>query len=543
MMSKFFFWPLLLVSLSACQSVQLTPTTTGVAAPDSISHQAEPPGLEYPGFTVQMDSLLRQYYYQVSMDDTLAALQVLLEMKELVETALDSTGADRLQSVAHSIDSRVEELTDSTDSAQVSLEIPSETDIDALSLTPSTDIHRLLQGINPDSTEIPLDINSLVEKHILFFQTKGRERFEVYLDRASLYFPVMMPILIEEGAPPELIFLTMVESGVNPLAKSRAKAVGIWQFIRGTGKLYGLRGNFWYDERRHVEKSTRAAVRHLKDLRDQLGHWHLALAAYNSGAGRVTRAIRKAKGNRNFWEIRRYLPKETRNYVPAFIAATLIANDPERFGFDVHPYRSDYQFSEVDVHGNFLLADAAQLADTTTEVVTFLNPELTQGRTPPGMDSYSLRLPVTVAERFSKAYEQYPDSLKQDVITHEVKPGDSFSTITRKYGIRQDQLVAQNPSLKSAKTLRAGTTLIIPVIEPTGGTMLYSDIAHYGQRGSAGIKIPGTGPSITYRVRSGDTLGGIAEKYRVSVTKLKNWNGLSGSRIYAGQKLTIYTGK
>jgi membrane-bound lytic murein transglycosylase D len=178
--------------------------------------------------------------------------------------------------------------------------------------------------------DIPIVMNDRVENSLAYLQTVARDAFSTYLERSSRYMPIVEKIMVEEGLPHDLVYLPLVESGYNPHAFSRARAVGMWQFISATGKLYGLKHNWWYDERRDFEKSTRAAARHLRDLMAQFGSWELALAAYNTGAGRVSREIRK-KNTHDFWKLR--LPRETRNYVPLFTAAIIIAKQPEKYGF------------------------------------------------------------------------------------------------------------------------------------------------------------------------------------------------------------------
>ncbi|MCK6601777.1 MAG: transglycosylase SLT domain-containing protein [Bacteroidetes bacterium] len=523
-------------------SGQVTVTGTPDLLPDSASVFTEtgPSGKAL----FRADSLEARLSFYLESQDTLSAVQTLTSALDILSAELDSGTVDYslIKSRISRYDSLLVSLDPSFSAAPDTLALPDDSDIENLTVN-RAELERMLTGLDTTGTTIRLDINPIVEKHIAYFQTRGRDRFLTYLERAGTYFPVMLPILQEEGAPPELIYLTMVESGVNPLAKSRAKAVGIWQFIRGTGKLYDLRGNFWYDERRNIEKSTRASARHFRDLMDMFDDWHLALASYNSGAGRVKKAIRRAKGKRDFWEIRRFLPKETRNYVPAYIAATLIATNPAKFGFPPMKFNPDYQFDEAEVKGNVPLDMLAVLADTSTGFLQFLNPELTRLRTPPGKSSYTLRIPKGMKASFTEAYAAVPDSVFQSVLTHTTQPGETIQGICKEYGVTPAMLSAENPKLGKGKVLPAGLTLTIPVAEPEGGHMLYSDVAHYGQKAAGrgrGVEIPGKGTPVIYKVRKGDTLGAIAQRYGVKTSSLKTWNGISGSTIRAGQKLKIY---
>ena len=381
------------------------------------------------------------------------------------------------------------------------------------------------QVIDDREGHLPLVMNSRVEQAVKFFQTKGRRNFQIWLSRYPGYKDLITNILKKNELPEELIFLAMVESGLNPKAYSYAHASGVWQFISSTAKLYGLKRTWWIDERRDPEKATNAAAAYLKDLFLEFDDWYLALAAYNSGSGRVNRAI-KLHQTTEFWRLNS-LPRETRNYVPTFLAAAIISRNPERYGFKI-PSTKEISLDVVVVEKSADLAVLARCANISVKKLKQINPELRQFATPPDQ-SYSLKLPTGKRDSFTIAFNALPESSRfaPQYRQHIVRPGESLSAIASKYRVSMHDIASVN-KIRNYNQIREGTKLTIPV--PSS--------AASGPVATASPQKPQE--TISYKVRKGDTLGHIAERYGTSARTIRRWNGLSyGAYIYPGQKLTI----
>ncbi len=325
------------------------------------------------------------------------------------------------------------------------------------------DIDRAMQnppGQRKIEFSIPLVENNRVRYFVNFFSGRLRGFFERALARSGRYVPMMTTILREEGLPEDLVFLSLIESGFSPYAYSKAKAMGPWQFIRGTGLRYGLKINGWVDERRDPIKSTRAAAAYLKDLHLQFGEWFLAAAAYNAGERKVEKAIHRSRTN-DFWHLsqKTHLKMETRNYVPKFIAATLIASTPEKYGFGDVVYEPPIEYDEVSIKKPLRLQTIADLANTTVEAIRELNPALLRNSTPPSENGFMLRVPAGRGETFFQAYELLPDSATVKVITHKVRKGETLVAIAKKYRQPVSQVMELN-NLKSRR-VQVGQELII----------------------------------------------------------------------------------
>ncbi|MFQ6611966.1 MAG: LysM peptidoglycan-binding domain-containing protein [Fidelibacterota bacterium] len=373
---------------------------------------------------------------------------------------------------------------------------------------------------------IPLVRNKRVDQFIEFFKTKGRRQFKRWLARANVYAPMIRDIIEECNLPAELVYLAMIESGFNPRAYSRASATGMWQFVYSTGKKYGLQRNWYIDERRDPIKSTRAACAYLRDLYEEFDSWYLALAAYNAGSGRIHRASRIHQTS-DFWQLHS-LPAETRNYIPYFLAATIIALNPEDYGFTRSKKgNKPFTFDEVLIEKSADLSVLARTAKISLKTLKQYNPELRQSATP--TEPYLLKLPTGKKDLFLANYNALPENERfaPQYVVHKVRKGESLWTISKKYRVSIHDLAAVN-KIRNRHQIRMGQKLTIPI----SGTNLASMPAPSALRGYS---------KFVYQVKKGDTLGHIAENYGTRASSIRKWNGLRyGDYIYPGQKLVLW---
>ena len=390
---------------------------------------------------------------------------------------------------------------------------------------------RAVAAVEAESLDMPIALNAAVLSCIDLYQGRLRDWFEEALSRGQPYLPHIRQIFAEEGIPQDLAYVAMVESAFKTTAYSRAKAKGVWQFVSATGKRYGLAVDWWVDERSDPEKATRAAARYLKDLYGLFGDWNLALAGYNAGEGKVLRAIKRYRTD-DFWELRktRGLRRETKNYVPLIHAAVVLAKAPERYGFAVTPDEHP-DFERVPIEGAFDLRVIAECAGEPVEGIRGLNPELRRLATPADR-TFSLRVPAGRAQAVAACVADLPPEKRVNFRKHVVRRGQTFASIARANGTTaRDVAEANNLSLQ--KRLRPGTELIIPI--PAKPRVVQA-------RRQAAEETPDGRDRVRYRIQPGDTLGSIAAQYGTTVRDIQAWNHLRGTRIAAGDVLTIYTG-
>jgi len=399
------------------------------------------------------------------------------------------------------------------------------------------------ENITLKKTDVPLVQNQQVNRHLMYYTMRRPDVMERWLQRSETYFPMMRQIFREEGVPEELIHLSMIESGLVPTAKSWASAVGMWQFIRATGAMYGLEVNWWIDERRDPVKATRAAARHLKDLYNIWEDWHLAMANYNISPRGLRRAIRAAGGVEDYWVAYPYLPRETRGYVPGFIAATMVAMNPEEFGFQKNYNGIAFTYDVVNVDGLMPLDALSEALNISVNELKEYNPELLRWATPPG-DSYPLKIPAGKKDEFLLAYQNIPkEKRSQEVAMHTVNRGETLGYIARKYGTSVRALFESNENLSS--TIYPGQKIVVPVA-PGSMESIAADRPSNQPRSTSSsssrrstVQAPPNTTPVSYTVKSGDTIGHIAEWYDVRAWQIRAWNGI-GNTIRVGQSLTVH---
>ena len=418
-----------------------------------------------------------------------------------------------------------------------------------------------------DQSPFEFVYNFEVKKFIELYANKKRKLTARLLGLAQIYFPLFEEQLDKYNMPLELKYLAVIESALNPTANSRAGAKGLWQFMYGTGKVYGLKVSSYVDDRYDPYKATKAACEHLSDLYDIYGNWSLALAAYNSGAGNVNKAIRRSGGMKNFWAIQNYLPRETRSYVPAFIAASYVLTYANEHKISpVDPGILYYEVDTVTVRNPLTFDQISEMLNIPLDEVVFLNPSFKQGVIPASADfTFKLRLrkknigdfinneTALYAFKTKKGLER--DSLMamiygsyRETEQHTVKSGETIGSIAKKYNMTVSELKSLNNLRKNyvkpkQKLFVYTKSSLRKTIETTATSTFAPPVSH---KDTSIITKPQNIASppqditnVVHVVKNGESLGVIAQKYRCSIDQIIKWNNLSGNSISIGQKLKI----
>lgn len=433
-------------------------------------------------------------------------------------------------------------------------------------------------AVQPVTTTVPMTANRIVERAINDFLQNRRSVLRTWASRSHTYFPMIEKTFAEEGVPDELKYLALQESSLYPTIRSTAGAVGMWQFMAATARSEGLRVDEWVDERRDPEKATRAAAKHLKALNESYnGNWHLSLAGYNCSYRCITRSVERAGGSIQdsppFWEIYPFLPQQTREFVPRFIAASLIISNPDMYGIHVQDLGQELAYDIVSIEGMLSLDDAARFAGTDVATIRSLNPALLKASLPEGSELYDLKIPLGTFDRFVASFNNAEPQGVPGAGEYEVKSGDSLDRIARNHGITVDELRRANnlagnlikpkqklllPGLGSAGSIRIGSAVrqfvAYGVPEPMP-IKLGDEFQLVRQSGSTEQEplmavalnlqaeedegVLSLVPTI-YKVRRGDTLGAISQRFGVSVASIQKNNNLADNKIFPDQELTIH---
>jgi membrane-bound lytic murein transglycosylase D len=382
--------------------------------------------------------------------------------------------------------------------------------------------------VNGNYDAIPMEMNKYVRAELNLF-SKGNEKkfFRQSYIRSGKYRPLIVSKLKEAGIPEELSWLPLIESGFKVKAMSKARALGLWQFIPSTGYKFGLKRNQYIDERIDPEKSTDAAIAYLKELHKIFGDWTTVLAAYNCGEGRVLRVIRSQNVNYldNFWDLYERLPRETARYVPRFLAAIHIIKNPATYGIDSIVPDKPLEYEIVEVNRQVQLTDIARKIKASGQELKELNPELRYNILPP--EKYALKVPPANADLLLAAIDTIPISSppRPAYVIHRVRKGETLSGIAMRYRTSVGRIMRAN-NIRKSSFIVAGKKLKIP----QRGTII--------ARADTSVKVS-TGTTFVHRVRSGDSLWNLAKRYGTTTQKIQSLNGMRDTNLYIGQKLSI----
>ncbi|NOQ41384.1 MAG: LysM peptidoglycan-binding domain-containing protein [Desulfuromusa sp.] len=378
--------------------------------------------------------------------------------------------------------------------------------------------------------DFPLSDHARIDKLIKRYSGSSKKTFGRWLERAGRFIPKIQMVFADEGVPLDLAYLAMIESGFNVRAYSWAHAAGPWQFIESTGRLYGLENDWWQDGRLDLERSTRAAAKHLKYLHKRFdGDWYLAVAAYNAGGGKIRKAVRKS-GSRDFWVLTEgsVLQEETKNYLPKLLASLHLVKNLEAYGFADLNLSEPLEYETITLETSTDLEIIAGFCGISYQELKELNPELKRWCTPPGVTDYQLQIPFGSAEQVRTLYSKLPRDQRARYHRHQIKPGDTLQVMARKYRIRVDDIIALN-NIKNPRSLQIGHNLILHLKE--GFTSLPVNALQDSYVRSR---------RRTYKVRSGDSLWSISRRFDVTQKELRVWNKLGWSNLLRpGQILAV----
>ncbi len=434
------------------------------------------------------------------------------------------------------------------------------------------------QRVQPVEPAVTMTANRVVELEINDYLQNRRNLLKIWIERGQIWFPMIETIFAEEGIPDELKYLALGESSLNPNAISYAGAAGMWQFMPATGRSEGLHVDSWIDERRDPELSTRAAAKHLKTLYESYsGNWHLALAGYNCSYRCINRAVNRTGGSienpPSFWEIYPYLPQQTRNFIPKFIAAALIVSDPGLYGIKADDLDQKYTYDIVLINGMLSTENAAELAGVDEATIKSLNPSILKATLPDSTEAFPLKIPTGSYQNFINAFNSLPDDEKVSPTEYTIHLGDTLSSIAQRFKTTVTEIQTvnniQNHLIFPEQKIMIPGTGIDTNISLAGNTVVmqsiqYGDALYRPIRLAEGFQLleqVGSTPEnmlmavslsdeyvddlvipTIYKVRQGDTLGQIAERFDVSIRNIQNWNNIRGTTIYINQELTLHTG-